>query len=304
MPAFSLLIAVALLGSTFYTSTFWLDLALALMALACLGLSIWAGRRGQLLLKLAVLAALPVVPITTWLEGLVVEQQLTDHQAELRDELNDIAQNLESQLVLNRSYLDAVVLLTSNIEDFSQTTYHGWLTYLVPAQNYTYLNIAITDDYVITNVYPESDDNLALVGRDMRDVPEQRSAIETVMRDQLPVVVGPIETLQGDTALIYRLPVPSRPQMIISGVLSLDRLLTRAALAGANMNLQLTLVRDEQSHQLLSGGELGPRAVQAGFRHSGYDWQFRAEPEDGFYYSPAAPWGARAAGLVLWGFWR
>lgn len=302
MPALSLLIAVALLGSTFYTSTLWLDLVLALLALASLSLSIWAGRRGQLLLKLAILAALPVVPITNWLEGLVDELQISSSQAELSDHLNAIAKRVQSQLVVNRSYLDAVALLVANSDDVSQADYQRWLTYLIPTQNYTYLNIAITDDLVVTHVYPLSEPNLAIVGMDMRNVPEQRPAIEQVMQQQRPLVVGPIETLQGDQALIYRLPVPGRPEQIVSGVLSLDRLLSRTTLTGSRIHLQLTLEHSGEGYQLLSGGKLGPRAVGAHFSHSGFDWQFQAEPELGFMPSPWAPWGVRAAGLVLWGF--
>ncbi|MFG1495539.1 EAL domain-containing protein [Saccharospirillum sp. HFRX-1] len=302
MPALSLVLAIVLLGSTFFSSVLWVDVVLALAALLCIVLSIWRGRRSQMLLKLALLAAVPVVPMTTWLEGLMLELQLSSRQAELSDDLNVIAKRVESQLVVNRSHLDAVTLLVANSVDINQADYQRWLTYLIPAQNYTYLNIAITDDLIITHVYPLSAHNLDILGMDMRTVPEQRAAIEEVMQQQRPLVVGPIETLQGDEALIYRLPVPGRQGMIVSGVLSLDRLLSRAALAGSRINLQLTLKRGEQSHQLLSGGELGPQAVQARFFHSGFDWQFQAEPELGFAPSAWASWGARAVGLVLWGF--
>ncbi|WP_108124235.1 EAL domain-containing protein [Saccharospirillum mangrovi] len=300
MPALSLVLAIVLLGTTLYTTAFWVDVALTLAALVCVVFSIWRGRRGQLLIKLAVLAAIPVVPITTWLEGLVLELQLSSRQSELSDDLNIIAKRVESQLVINRSHLDSIALLVSNAEQLPQSTYQGWLDYLIPPQNFAYLNIAITDHLIITHVYPATAENLALIGLDMRTVPEQRAAIEQVMRDQQPLVVGPIESLQGDQSLIYRLPIPGRPDTLVSGVLSLDRLLARAALSGSRMNLQLTLVRSDQHHQLLSGGELSPLAVQARFFHSGFDWQFLAEPAQGFEPSVWAPWGARAAGLMLW----
>jgi len=302
MPALSLVLAIVFLGSTFFSSALWVDVALALAALLCIALSIWRGRRGQVLLKLALLAAVPVLPMTTWLEGLMDELQISSSQAELSDDLNAIAKRVQSQLVVNRGYLDAVSLLVANSDDISRADYQRWLTYLIPPQNYTYLNIAITDDLVITHVYPLSEHNLAIQGMDMRSVPEQRLAIEQVMQQQRPRVVGPIETLQGDQALIYRLPVPGRPELIISGVLSLDRLLSRTALAGSRIHLQLTLERGGNNHQLLSDGKLGPLAVGAHFSHSGFDWQFQAEPELGFMPSPWAPWGVRAAGLVLWGF--
>lgn len=302
MPALSLVLAIVLLGSTLFSSALWVDVALALAALLSVVVSIWRNRRGQMLVKLALLAAVPVVPMTTWLEGLVIQQQLSALQARLNDHLDSIAKQVESQLLVNRSHLDAVALLLANSEAPSQVDYQRWLDHLIPNQNYTYLNIAVTDDLIITHVYPLTEHNLAIRGLDMRKIPEQRAAIEEVMNQQRSLVVGPIETLQGDEALIYRLPVPGKPRMIVSGVLSLDRLLARAALAGLRMHLQLTLRRGEQSHQLLSGGELSPLAVQAHFFHSGFDWQFLAEPEQGFLPSPWASWGCRLAGLVLWGF--
>ncbi|MDB2448965.1 EAL domain-containing protein [bacterium] len=302
MPALSLVLAIALLGATLFTSTAWVDVLLASAALVCSGLSIWLGQRRRLLIKLAVLAAVPVVPITGWLQGLVVEQQINQRQLEVSSSLNTITKRVQSQLVVNRSQLDAITLLVGNSDSVSQDDYQLWLSYLVPAQNYSYLNIAITDDLFITHVYPETETNLTLLGMDMRTVPDQRADIERVMADQRPRVIGPIESLQGDTALIYRLPVPRHPRAVVSGVLSLDRLLSRAAYTGSNMKLQLTLQRGSQRFQLLTGGEPSPLAVKAHFQHSGFDWQFLAEPSEGFVPSTWAPWGAGLAGLVLWAF--
>jgi diguanylate cyclase (GGDEF)-like protein len=67
-------------------------------------------------------------------------------------------------------------------------------------------SVALAPDNVIRFIYPEAGNEKAL-GLRFLDTPAQRDAVLRVMREQRPVVAGPVELVQGGIGIINRIPI-------------------------------------------------------------------------------------------------
>ena len=67
-------------------------------------------------------------------------------------------------------------------------------------------SVAMAPDNVIRQIYPLQGNEKAL-GLRYLDTPAQRDAVLRLMRDQQPVVAGPVNLVQGGTGLINRIPI-------------------------------------------------------------------------------------------------
>ncbi|MEX1213537.1 EAL domain-containing protein [Saccharospirillum sp.] len=302
MLAVSLVTALLLLLATFFIDSTGGDIALAVAAASSVLVGAYY-HKALSVLQLAVLAAVTVIPVIQWFEVLVIERDRSQQQQAVAEQIGTLSSQLETALIANRGYLDALSLLISTQPDVSQERYHQWLEQLVPAQTFSLLNIAITNQFVITHVYPRTPQNLELLGANTALVADQVDDIREVMETQTAKVVGPIQVLQGDTALVYRLPVSGQPHMIVSGVVSLDQVIAQAVSTGMdNLKLGLTVSRSEVVTRLFSQGTLGRYQVSTRFEHGGLDWTILAEPEAGWIPPTEALWLMRASALGVWLF--
>ena len=301
MPLVTLSVAIALLAGTFFTSSLT-DALLAAGAALCLAYAIWREKQAHFW-QLMVLAAVPVLPVHDWVSTQISERDLHWQHMAVSEELNHMAHHIESELTTNRSFLDAITLLVSQQNSISQQQYSDWLDSLRMDRDFSYLDIALVQDYVITHVYPESEANLAVVGVDLRSVENQYDAVRQVMETDQAIVSGPLTVLQGDTAIIYRLPVPNKPETVVTGVLSLDRILEGAVTASSDaFRIQLGVTRNGRKTELLSADNLSNRAVHTGFTEDGMSWDFSAEPIDGWSQPVGKLWLARGGALITWIF--
>lgn len=303
MPVLTLVAAIALLGTTYYSTSLWVDLSLALAAAGCLGVSVLTGRRTYFL-QLAVLAMVPVLPSLQWIENDIVHQNRHFQKMAVEGDLRKLAGELQQQLTSNTQHLSALSLLLGHVEDFDQAEYSEWMEELVTHGANDFLNIAVTDDYIITHAYPPVDANTSLVGIDMREIKSQIEDIRWVMEHRKLRVVGPITVMQGDNALVYRMPITHRPNMIVSGVLSLEKLLASASMDGTRAyRMQLSLKHQDRQIELVTAvGVLSHHAVRTSFTQDGVVWEFTAEPASGYAIPQSSLWMARAGGFAAWLF--
>lgn len=301
MLVVSLVTALLLLLATFFVGSTGGDAALAATAATTLLVSAYY-QKHLTAMHLAILAAVTVVPVTQWFEVLVIERDRSEQQQVVREQIGRLSSQLETALIANRGYLDALSLLVSTEPDVSQTRYRQWLAQLVPAQTFSLLNTTITNQFVITHVYPPEPQNLALVGTNLALVPDQVDDIRDVMETQTAKIVGPLTVLQGDTALVYRLPISGQPHMIISGVVSLDQVIARAVSGVDNLKLGLSVSRGEDTTRLFSQGTLGRYRVSTQFEHGGLAWSVLAEPQTGWVTPTQTLWMTRASAFGVWLF--
>ncbi len=302
MPVATLVAALALLTATFYTAIPALDVMLALAAACCLGIAVWNAKHAYFW-QLVLLAAIPVIPVTQWVESQLVARDVGHQQIEVEKTLTRLSGEIKAQLVTNRSHLDAMALLVSQYDNFTQEEYAVWVDRLASNTPFSYLNVAITDNYVITHVYPEIEQNLAIQGFDLRNIPAQYEAVRQVMDEQRVVVAGPMRVLQGDMALVYRLPVRGHPTKTITGVLSLDRILAAAALTATDdYQMRLAVERNGDTTVLQSNEQLSGQVVDSHFELDDMLWHLEAVPEGGWQQPTESIWIARTAALITWAF--
>ncbi|MEW5786626.1 MAG: diguanylate cyclase [Pseudomonadota bacterium] len=67
-------------------------------------------------------------------------------------------------------------------------------------------SVALAPDNVIRHVYP-MEGNARALGLRYLDTPTQRDAVLRLMREQRPVIAGPVELVQGGMGIINRIPV-------------------------------------------------------------------------------------------------
>ena len=97
-------------------------------------------------------------------------------------------------------------------------------------QNYPlFRHVALAPDLVIRYVYPLAG-NESVIGVDYRNLPQQMAAIEKTLKLGKPVVAGPVNLLQGGSALVVRVPVLLAEQQqwgLIAAIMPLELLLQK-----------------------------------------------------------------------------
>lgn len=142
------------------------------------------------------------------LQSIVWLEQDRRHQAEraaLQAEAATVRARLESELNATLSLslgLSSFVLAQPNFSEQAMQQVAASLVRVQPAIR----SVALAPDNVIRYIYPRAGNEKAL-GLRYLDTPTQRDAVVRLMREQRPVIAGPIELVQGGLGIINRIPV-------------------------------------------------------------------------------------------------
>lgn len=126
-------------------------------------------------------------------------------RAALQGEAATVRARLESELNATLSLslgLSAFVLSQPNFSERELARVAGSLIRLQPAIS----SVAIAPDNVIRYIYPRAGNEKAL-GLNYMDTPAQRDAVLRLMREQHPVVAGPLQLVQGGVGIVNRIPI-------------------------------------------------------------------------------------------------
>ncbi|NEO25563.1 MAG: hypothetical protein F6K03_01355 [Kamptonema sp. SIO4C4] len=172
--------------------------------------------------------------------------------------------------------------------------------------------ISAVEGTVIRHTYPNQDQD-QLIGYDLRSLPEQQRAIDTIRRTGKTVVAGPTELAEGGSALISFTPVfqsaaiPSESGAFWGSVTTLieeEVLFEQTGLTNPNRSLQFALRgRDGQGatgEVFFGDAELFQQnPVTLNISLPNGSWQLGALPKTGWKKnSPQTPW-IRGIGLLL-----
>ncbi|WP_319826142.1 ATP-binding protein [Thalassovita sp.] len=117
------------------------------------------------------------------------------------DVSNQLAESLGRKLQVARALKSAISLRPNmSQEDFS--VFAATMVLDEPSV----IDIATVENFQITRVFPH-EKNLALLGRDLRNVPEQAKVVAEAQRTGKTAIHGPIQLLQGIPGYIIRQPV-------------------------------------------------------------------------------------------------
>lgn len=106
-------------------------------------------------------------------------------------------------------------------------------------------HVALAPDLIITNIHPIVG-NAAALGLDYRDMPTQLSSVQTSIQRNEIILTGPVNLVQGGTALVARVPVfigEERDMLwgIISGVIDDQDLFINAGLSESLWGLDIAI---------------------------------------------------------------
>ncbi len=142
------------------------------------------------------------------LQSVVWLEQARRQQAEravLQAEAATVRARLESELNATLSLtlgLSSFVLADPKFSEQAMEQVAASLIRLQPAIR----SVALAPDNVIRYIYPRAGNEKAL-GLRYLETPTQRDAVLRLMREQRPVIAGPIELVQGGIGLVNRIPV-------------------------------------------------------------------------------------------------
>lgn len=142
------------------------------------------------------------------LQSFVWLDQERRHQAEravLQGEAATVRARLESELNATLSLslgLSAFVLSRPDFSEHELAQVAASLFRLQPAIR----SVAMAPDNVIRFIYPRTGNEKA-IGLRYLDTPAQRDAVLRLMREQRPVIAGPLQLVQGGVGIVNRIPI-------------------------------------------------------------------------------------------------
>ncbi|MGI1669315.1 MAG: EAL domain-containing protein [Neptuniibacter sp.] len=152
-------------------------------------------------------------------------------------------------------------------------------------------HIALAPDLIIDFIHPIKGNEAAL-GLNYRKVPAQLRAVQQAIAEKQMMVVGPINLVQGGTALVVRLPIflddaKNTLWGIITGVFHDQILFERAGLNKGFEGFDIALrnkANDEQGWKVFYGSDttFNVDAVTTDITVPGGQWQIAAYPKSGW----------------------
>ena len=162
--------------------------------------------RAWLAAGLAIALGLSLLTLVDFLESARFDQAqrsaTLDRLATLRARLEG---ELNGTLLLTRG-LAAVIATRQGISDQDFTA----VAREMMVQRHHIRNFTLAEGTVITKVYPLAGNSSAL-GVDFKNRPEQWPAVKRMFETRTPVLAGPVDLVQGGTAIIGRMPIFSTP---------------------------------------------------------------------------------------------
>lgn len=148
-------------------------------------------------------------------------------------------------------------------------------------------HVAAAPDLVIRFIYP-LEGNETVLNTDYRDLPEQLTSVEQAIATGDVIFQGPLELLQGSTALIARVPVIDDDGSVwgvISQIIDEQSLFNDA---GLNEHGSLQLALRDSSHHLAGHASVWEHDyVSLNMQLGNLDWVLAGYPAQGYW---APPW--------------
>jgi len=233
----------------------WLESTLALLALGSLALVVFV-RKDNLLIYLMLMSACPIVPFVKWSEGALSSKAAAAPLRAVNNDL-DLAEKTITQFFLNNdAVLHSIAILAAQQDEIDSDLYQYWLGQLLPADRNRFLNVALSENLVISQVYPANPANRAVIGVELATVPGQGDSYRHAALTRSSTLIGPVMLLQGLPGIIYVQPVAGGDGRLISGVLALEQL-GLALTANRSVDPGMAIwVRGEADNYPLIGGRV------------------------------------------------
>lgn len=243
---------------------------------------------------LSTLAAISIITLfTVAFESEAQKRALEQQRAAVIDRLGSVRSTLEGALWRDTALTRGLVAEIENHPDLDQRQYAAFVQSLITGRN-SIKYIAAARDLIISHVYPMTEYD-RIIGLDYRSLPSQFPAIRDAMDNVLPLMIGPIDLVQGGTGVILRSPVFIRsedsleqtPWGIVSAVIDYEKLLFEAGIADPGSPIDIIVLGSDgvsESATPLYGDiammNMDPVSMPLGF--PGDQWRIAAIPKGGW----------------------
>ena len=259
--------------------------------------------------------------VASWLlADFVAERERAQQQAQSIQELATIRAQLESELNTTMYATHGLSALVASEPDLPEARFLSMAEALLQNTPHT-RHFVLAPDNVVRFVHP-MEGNEAAMGLDLGAQPEQRAAVERAINQEQLIITGPVQLVQGGTALATREPVfihqngETRYWGLVTAVIRMDSLFSAAGLLDENLALELALRNLDDEALLLGDPDLFTHAdLRQQVQLKGATWELAARrtPDAGLGSQPywlsfglvlsliagAGTWRLSAQGLAL-----
>ena len=163
----------------------------------------WIARQGRTALRIYIIVM--IVAATILADRLVVTALEQRHRRMIGSELQGLANRLDGQLIGKALMAQGLVTGLRTDPDLSAAKFNR-LASQISANDPSVINVAISDPYVFTRVFPIGP-NRSVIGRDLRDQPQQMPGVTAAISRNSTIIVGPVNLIQGGRGFILRSPI-------------------------------------------------------------------------------------------------
>ena len=157
---------------------------------------------------------IPFFTLLTFLASIGITFLIHNYESENRNALDrehaehaaeEIATDFEREISNAWAFSSALSAYVAATPDVTQKQLSRFSRAMVEASPFIH-SLSLAKDNVITHVFPFEENKKAL-GLDYTKNPDQKNAVERLIRERKPNITGPIDLVQGDKAFILRRPV-------------------------------------------------------------------------------------------------
>lgn len=149
--------------------------------------------------------ALVGIGLSVLLGRMDVQREHSDQVSTMSAQLSGVRAALEAQLRAAFGETEGIAQLIAADGDISPEHFRGMAREAVASVPYM-LHVTLAPDDVISDIYPRKG-NQAVLGLDLRSLPDQYPVVQAARARQQPILAGPLQLQQGGYDLIYRRPV-------------------------------------------------------------------------------------------------
>ncbi|OOE89663.1 bifunctional diguanylate cyclase/phosphodiesterase [Salinivibrio sharmensis] len=194
--------------------------------------------------------AFSVASVEFWLYQQAHDQEVKEVQRALLAYRSRIELKVTQNLDLSHG-LATYISLNPELDQDEFSRFAGQLRGKTPY----ILNFGAARNWVISHVYPNTLES-SLLGTHYHDIPEQLESVRAAYASRQPVISGPVELIQGGTALIARQSIVNQntglPWGVLSTVLDIDSLFSASFKQGENYPVRAVLQEKRESEQLFT----------------------------------------------------
>lgn len=214
----------------------------------------------------------------------------------VRQHLSEVTARLESNVKGNVQTVKALIAAISYIPDLDQRAFSDYAAPLFDDE-VQLRSIGVIRDYVLLYVHPLKG-NEGAIGLNFRQQPDQLADLKRSLDTMTPMLVGPVNLVQGGRGLIARIPVRNRdvlagdnpePWGSLSAVIDIDRLLLASGIHhDAPLNIAIRKADPITGEHILVYGDERLFSASAGALKSSVGlmyssgWELAALPRHGW----------------------